>query len=71
MNDTEIDPILEGLTESQLKDTIVRTVRDVALLKNDAKDYAKAARETVKEKEERIRECLELIELKKTMVTGG
>lgn len=71
MNNTEVDPILEGLTEQQLKDTIVRTVRDAALIKNDAKDYAKAARETIKEKEERIRECLELIEMKRAMGVDG
>jgi hypothetical protein len=70
MSNTEIDPILEGLTEQQLKDTIVRTVRDIALIKNDAKDYAKAAREAVKEKDERVTECLELIELKKAMADG-
>jgi hypothetical protein len=69
MENAEIDPILEGLTEQQLKDTIVRTVRDTTLIKNDAKDYAKAARETVKEKDERVRECLELIEMKRELAT--
>jgi hypothetical protein len=61
----EIDPILEGLTTQQLKDTIVKTVKDITIIKSDAKEYAKAARETVKEKDERVRECLELIEIKK------
>jgi len=56
-----IDPILEGLTETQLKDTIIRLVKDISTVKQDAKNFAKSCRETVKEKEERIEECLELL----------
>lgn len=64
MRTEEIDPILEGLTIDQLKDTIVRLVQDINQAKADAKDYAKASREIVKQKEERIEECLYLISQK-------
>jgi len=63
MSENEIDPVLEGLTEQQLKDTVIKTVRDISVVKTDAKNYAKACREVVKEKEERVSECLELLEL--------
>lgn len=59
----EVDPILEGLTEQQLKDLIVNNVREITRLKEDAKAYAKAARETIKSFNNRNTDALELIEL--------
>jgi hypothetical protein len=61
----EIDPVLEGLTEQQLKDLIVNNVREVVRMREDAKVYAKASREAVKTLEDRNKEALELLELKK------
>ena len=57
----DFDPVLEGLTHDQLKDTIIRLVDDIATIKKDAKDYAKGARDAVKSKEERITECMYLL----------
>lgn len=64
MSSKEIDPILEGLTEQQLKDTIVKNVAAQLHLKEDAKAYAKGAREAIKEIEERNADCLELLSLR-------
>lgn len=61
----ELDLVLEGLTEQELKDTIVRNVSEINRLRDDAKVYAKAARETIKALDERNADCLELILLKK------
>lgn len=64
MSSTELDPVLEGLSESELKDTIVKNVARQQRLKEDAKAYAKGAREAIKELEERNADCLELLLLK-------
>lgn len=63
---TEIDYVLEGLTEQELKDTIIKNVSEINQVKEDAKMYAKGARETVKSLDERITDCLELIALKRS-----
>lgn len=60
----EMDPVLEGLTEQQLKDTIVKNVAQQLHLKEDAKAYAKGAREAIKELEDRNADCLELLSIK-------
>ena len=64
--DNEVDYVLEGLTEQELKDTIVRNVSETHRLKEDAKTYSKAARETIKSLDVRTLDCLELIALKRT-----
>lgn len=61
----EVDPVLEGLTEQELKDTIVKNVGEINRIEADAKAYAKASREAVKALKERNEDCLELILLKK------
>jgi len=63
--DNETDYILEGLTLQELKDTVVKNVSEINRLKEDAKLYSKAARETVKSLDVRILDCLELIDLKR------
>lgn len=72
MNDKvkEIDPVLEGLTETQLKEVIVKNVAEQIHIKEDAKAYAKGAREAIKALEERNAECLELLDIK-TAVRGA
>lgn len=62
----EIDYVLEGLTEQELKDTIIKNVAEINQVKEDAKMYSKGARETVKSLDERISDCLELIALKRS-----
>jgi len=64
--DKDVDYILEGLTEQELKDTIVKNVSEINRLKCDAKAYAKGAREAIKALEERNADCLELIMLKRS-----
>lgn len=59
--DFEVDPSLEGLTEEQLKDSIVRMLKDIDFIETDAKVYAKAARDAVKDKKERIFDCIKQI----------
>jgi hypothetical protein len=59
----EVDPVLEGLSEQELKDTIVRNVSEINKVKDDAKMYAKGAREAIKALDERNADCLELIAL--------
>lgn len=61
----DFDPVLEGLTEQELKDTIIKNVREQLRLKEDAKTYAKGAREAIKALEDRNADCLELLMLKK------
>ena len=61
----ETDYVLDGLTEQELKDTIVRNVGEINRIRDDAKAYAKGAREAIKSLEERNADCLELILLKK------
>ena len=61
----EIDPVLEGLTERELKDTIVKNVSEINHVKEDSKAYAKGARESIKSLDERNADCLELIALKR------
>ena len=63
---TEIDYVLEGLTEQELRDTIVKNVAEINQVKEDAKVYSKGARETIKSLDERIVDCLELVALKRT-----
>ena len=63
--DYEVDSILEGLTEQELKDLIVNNVREITRLKEDAKAYAKAARETIKAFNARNTDALEIIEVKR------
>ena len=62
----EIDYVLEGLTEQELKDTIIKNVSEINQVKEDAKVYAKGAREAIKSLDDRITDCLELIALKRT-----
>ena len=57
----EIDPVLEGLSEQELKDTIVRNVSEINKVKEDSRMYSKGAREVVKSLDERNADCLELI----------
>jgi len=64
---TELDYILEGLTEQQLKDLVVNNVREITRLRDDAKIYSKAARETIKALEERNADALELLTFKKAV----
>jgi hypothetical protein len=64
--DREIDYVLEGLTEQELKDTIIKNVSEINRVKEDAKMYAKGAREAIKSLDDRITDCLELIALKRT-----
>jgi len=64
MNYDDIDPVLEELSEQQLKDTIVNNVSAKNKLREDAKAYAKGAREAIKVLEGRNEECLELLQLK-------
>lgn len=61
----EIDPVLEGLSEQELKDTIVRNVSEINQVKEDSKIYTKGAREVIKSLDERNADCLELIALKR------
>ena len=62
----EIDYVLEGLTEPELRDTIIKNVAEINNVKEDAKVYSKGARETIKALDERIVDCLELIALKRS-----
>ena len=62
----EIDYVLEGLTEQELRDTIIKNVAEINNVKEDAKVYSKGARETIKALDERIVDCLELISLKRS-----
>lgn len=64
MPNKEIDPVLEGLTEQELKNTIVKNVRQQFSIQEDAKAYAKSSREAIKALEERNKECLELLATK-------
>lgn len=66
----EIDPVLEGLTEQQLKDSIVRNVKEINRLKQDGKIYAKGVRETIKALDERSVDALELLELRRVEPAG-
>lgn len=59
--DFEVDPSLEGMSEGQLKDSIVRMLKDIDFIENDAKAYAKAARDAIKDKKERIFDCIKQI----------
>lgn len=63
----EVDPVLEGLTEQQLKDVVVNNAKEVFRLRADGKVYAKGVREAVKALEDRSEDSLELIELKKAV----
>ena len=63
----EIDPVLEGLTDQQLKDVIVNNAKEIFKLRADGKAYAKGLREAVKSLEERSEDALELIELNKAL----
>ena len=63
----EVDPVLEGLTEQQLKDVVVNNAKDVFRLRADGKVYAKGVREAVKALEDRSEDALELIGLQKDM----
>ncbi len=56
--DKEMDPVLEGLTEEQLKDLVVRNVKEITRIREDAKAYAKAAREAVKNLDTRNEEAI-------------
>jgi len=67
----EVDSVLEGLTTQELKDTVVRNVREIQRLREDAKMYAKAAREAIKSLDDRNADCLELILLKKMDQVGA
>jgi hypothetical protein len=60
----EADPVLEGLTEQQLKDLIVHNVKQITVLKEDAKAYAKGAREAIKALNERNVEALEILQVR-------
>lgn len=62
-----VDSVLEGLTETELRDTVVRTVKEINRLKADAKAHAKSTREVVKSLEQRNEQCLELIEKMKSV----
>lgn len=62
----EIDYVLEGLSEQELKDTIIKNVSEINQVKEDAKMYAKGAREAIKALDDRITDCLELIALKRS-----
>jgi hypothetical protein len=62
----EIDYVLEGLNEQELKDTVIKNVTEINMVREDAKLYSKGARETIKALDERITDCLELIALKRT-----
>lgn len=66
----EVDPVLEGLTETQLKDVVVKNAKEIFGLRADAKAYAKGVRGAVKALEDRSEDALELIELKKTDQAG-
>jgi hypothetical protein len=61
----DIDPVLEGLTDQQLKDSIIHNVKDVIKLKKDGKAYSKSVREAVKVLEDRSEEALELLEIRR------
>lgn len=63
--ENEIDYVLEGLSEQELKDTVVKNVEEMHRLKEDAKLYSKAARETIKALDMRVLDCLELVALKR------
>lgn len=58
----EVDPVLEGLSEQQLKDLVVRNVREITRLRDDAKAYAKAAREAIKNLDQRNEEAISLMQ---------
>lgn len=60
----DVDVVLEGLTTQELKDTVIKNVREIHRLKENGKAYAKGIRETVKSLDERNKDALELIHLK-------
>lgn len=66
----EVDYVLEGLSEQELKDTIIKNISEINQVKEDAKIYAKGAREAMKSLDERITDCLELIAVKRTERLG-
>ena len=57
-----VDSVLEGLSHEELKDHIIRNVKEIARLKEDAKAYAKSIREVVKELDRRNEQAVELLE---------
>ncbi len=66
-DDTEVvDSVLEGLSPDELKDHIVRNVKEINRLKEDAKAYAKSTREVIKELERRNEQAVEMLERGKT-----
>lgn len=57
----EVNPVLEGLTVVQLKDTIIRKLYNIDSVKRDAKATATASRAAVKDMQCTVQECLQLI----------
>ena len=66
-----VDSVLDGLTHEELKDHIIRNVKEINRLKADAKDYAKSIREVVKELDRLNEQAVELLERGKTAVAAG
>ena len=66
----ELDPVMEGLTEKELMDTVVNNVRRITNLKEDGKAFAKSVREQVKELEERNTYAISLLDRRKTERVG-
>ncbi len=65
MDDVQEDSVLEGLTEQQLKDSVVKLCREITNLKEDGKAEAKARREVVKGLEQRQNDLLNEMEKRK------
>ena len=59
----DVDVVLEGLTTQELKDTVIKNVREINRLKYDAKVYTKGVREVIKSLDDRNKDALELIHL--------
>ncbi len=68
MENNEVDSVLEGLTEIELRDLVVRTVKEINYLKTLAKDYAKSTREQIKSLELRSEQAIALMDQKKAEV---
>jgi len=66
-----VDSVLEGLTHEELKDHIIRNVKEIARLKEDGKAYAKSIREVVKELDRRNEQAVELLERGKAVSIAG
>lgn len=60
---TEIDPdMFEGLSKQELKDIIVRNVREIKHRQEDLKDYRNSTNEVIKELDARNEAALDQIQ---------